>query len=555
VSAAATAAAPLRAWWRRHGLAGALLLGVLALALALRLKGVAWGLPYSFVNVDESTVLPKAFAVARGQLDPRFFYYPSLFFYMVGGLYLLATPLLWALRGANPLAQGSFVVDPGPYFLLARLLSVALGTVSVYLVYRLGRAAFGRPAGLLGALFLAVAPLHVAYSHMAVTDVAATALSLAAFWLLLEAAGGRGRRWLVAGAVAAGLATSTKYNLGLLVLPASVAGVYACRDEVRRRAGAGARATRAWAWLIAGRVYAPMLLAFVLGSPFVVLDAPRFLHDFLRQTRVQERGWLGYENAGNGFWYNLDTNLAGTLGIVLLLLALAGIALALWRRTPLDLLAAPYVVVYYAYVSTWTALADRYLLPIVPLLVLLAARCLLAAVELHPARRRLLWPAAALLLLAAVALPLAEAVRFDRGLSGTDVRLRAKSWVEANIPAGAVIASDSYGPPLVRAADAPYYREAGVAHVPYRLLRLHLPVPGEPDVRHDLGWLRARDVRYVIAASTVYDRIFAAAAQYPRVAAFYRRLDATQTLVRVFAPGPDERGPALKLYRLEAPPR
>jgi hypothetical protein len=53
----------------------------------------------------------------------------------------------------------------------------------------------------------------------------------------------------------------------------------------------------------------------------------------------------------------------------------------------------------------------------------------------------------------------------------------------------------------------------------------------------------------------VYDRIFAAAPHYPRVAAFYRRLDATQALVRVFAPGPDERGPALKLYRLEAPPR
>ncbi|MFA4966452.1 MAG: glycosyltransferase family 39 protein, partial [Thermoleophilia bacterium] len=376
--------------------ATALLLAVLALALALRLKGVAWGLPYSFVNVDESTVLPKAFAVARGHLDPRFFYYPSLFFYLVGGLYVVATPVLWALRGANPLAQSSFVVDPGPYFLLARLLSVALGTASVYLLYRLGRAAYGRPAGLLAALFLAVTPLHVAYSHMAVTDVAATAFSLAALWLLLEAARGRGRRWLVAGAVAAGLATSTKYNLGLLGLPASVAGVYACRAEVARRAAAGGRTARSWVVLLAGRVYAPMLLAFGLGSPFVVLDAPRFLHDFARQSRIQERGWLGYENAGNGLWYNLETNLAGSLGVLLLALAVAGLAWALWRRLPPDLLAAPYVLVYFAYVGTWSALADRYLLPIVPLLGLLAARVVVAAAGVHPARRRLAWPAAAL---------------------------------------------------------------------------------------------------------------------------------------------------------------
>ena len=49
--------------------------------------------------------------------------------------------------------------------------SVAMGTASVYLVYRLGRVAYGRPAGLLAALFRAVVPLHVAHSHMAVTDV------------------------------------------------------------------------------------------------------------------------------------------------------------------------------------------------------------------------------------------------------------------------------------------------------------------------------------------------------------------------------------------------
>ena len=208
---------------------GALLFAVLALALVLRLDGIGWGLPYSFVNVDESTVVPKAFAAARGHLNPQFFYYPSLYFYLLGGLYLVASPVLWLLRHGNPLAMGSYVVDPGPYFLLGRLLSAAFGTVSVYLVYRLGRAAYGRPAGLLAALFLAVMPLHVAYSHMAVTDVTATALSLLALLLLIPAAHGRGRRWLLAGAVAAGLATSVKYNLGLLLLPASVAAVYACR--------------------------------------------------------------------------------------------------------------------------------------------------------------------------------------------------------------------------------------------------------------------------------------------------------------------------------------
>jgi hypothetical protein len=120
--------------WKRPGVAGALLVAVLVLALALRLKGVGWGLPFSFVNADESVVVPKAFGVARGGLNPQFFYYPSLFFYLLGGVYLLAAPGLWAVQHANPLAMGSFVVDAGPYFLLARLFSVAAGTASVYLL-------------------------------------------------------------------------------------------------------------------------------------------------------------------------------------------------------------------------------------------------------------------------------------------------------------------------------------------------------------------------------------------------------------------------------------
>lgn len=549
-----------------------MLLGaILVLAAALRLKGIGWGLPYSFLNVDESTVLPKAFGAARGGLNPQFFYYPSFFFYLVGAVYLLATPVLWLMRDANPLATASFVVDPGPYFLLGRLVSAAAGTASVYLLYRLGREAFGRPAGLVAALLLAVAPLHVAYSHMAVTDVTATALSLLAFLLLLRAARGAGIRLLLAGALAAGLATSTKYNLGLLVLPATVAAVYACRDEVRarlaapsRRAAAaraagsegsgrrasGARVAAAWARSLLLRVYLPMLAAFVLGSPFVVLDAGHFWRDFLRQNRIMARGWLGFENAGNGLWYNLHVNLAGAVGIVLVVLGLGGIAWAAWRHTRFDLVVAPYVVVYVAYVSTWKELADRYLLPVVPLLLLLAVRPCLEIAGARPAWRKAAVPAVAALLTLALVAPLAGSLDFARDLSGPDTRARAKAWIEGNVPAGSVVARETSGPPLVRRRDLKQYRAAGRQATAFRVVRLRLPVPGGANRTHDLAWLRERDVDYVVVSSAVYDRVLAAADRYPGVVAFYRDLDAQAEFLRTFTPGPGERGPTLKLYRL-----
>jgi 4-amino-4-deoxy-L-arabinose transferase-like glycosyltransferase len=574
---------------RRVGLAGVLLVAILVLALVLRLKGIDYGLPYSFVNSDESTVVPKAFRAAQGHLDPRFFFYPSLYFYLAGALYVLAAPVWWLLGRGDLLSQHSFVTDPTPYFLLGRLLSVALGTASVYLVYRLGRDGFGRAAGLLAALFLAVAPLHVAYSHMAVTDVTAVAFSLLALVLLQLAvrdgrragagagdlaaaaeadqapldwrgrvAGGlsaerRAARLLVLGALAAGLATSTKYNLGMLVLPATVAAVCACRGEVARRAAAGGRAALVWLRVLVLRVYVPMALAFIVASPFVLLDAPRFIRDFRRQSQIMDRGWLGFEHVGNGFWYNVTPNLTGAVGVVLVVLGVAGVAWAFWRRTRLDLLLAPYVVVYFVYIGTWKELADRYLLPIVPLVILLAVRLCVELALRWPRARRFALPAAVVVLAVAFVPPLASSVAFDHDLSGRDTREVARQWIQKNLPAGSLIAEENYGPPLVREDQLPHYRALGLDPVAYRIVRLKLPVPGTPEPTHDLAALRAKGVEYVVTSSRVRDRVMAAAADYPDLVDFYRELEAEAQLVKEFRPGPGERGPVLRLYRL-APP-
>jgi hypothetical protein len=355
----------------------------------------------------------------------------------------------------------------------------------------------------------------------------------------------------VAGAVAAGLATSTKYNLGMLVLPATVAACYACRSEAAARVAAGGRAILVWLRLLVLRLYLPMLAAFVLASPFVVLDAPHFLRDFRRQSQIMDRGWLGFEHVGNGFWYNVTPNLTGAVGVVLVVLAVAGLAWALWRRTRADLLLAPYVVVYFVYIGTWKELADRYLLVIVPLALLLAVRVCVELVDLAgPRARRVAVPVAVVVLAVAFVPPLADSIAFDRALSGTDTREVAREWIQRHVPAGALIAVENYGPPLVREDVLDHYREAGLDPVAYRLLRLKLPAPQTPDRRRDLAQLRRQGVEYVITSSRVRDRVLAAPEEYPTIVEFYEQLDAQGELVREFRPGDGETGPVLKLYRL-----
>lgn len=526
------------------GWTGIVLLAILAVAAYLRLKGVSWGLPYAYQNPDEKVVLARAFRIARGHPNPEFFYYPSMLFYLIGTV-TWAVSKFWGPHGATLISPVTFVTNPTPYYLIGRDVVAACGVVSVYLVYRLGREAFSRPVGLLAALFVAVEPLHVRYSHVAVTDVPASMFGLLALLLFLRAARLRSARTLLFGALAAGLATGTKYNLGMLIVPGVIACWYVYRD------GSPGQRARALAVRALRRVAAPMALAFVVSTPFAVLDPLHFLGDFYRQNQIVANGWLGFENIHNGYWYNLSVNLLGSLGVVLLALGLAGIVLALTKRTRADLILVPYVLVYYLYVSSWHELMDRYLLPIVPLLIVLAVRACVALGAVPVVRRRaVIVAAAAALLLGAIVLPARASINYSRSLSGTDVRTIAKVWLEGHLPASAVIAIEPYGPPLVPRLDLRFYNEASLTTPSYRIYRLPLPLPGARDPRARLRFLITHRVGYVVLSSDVDSRVLAARATYPAQVAFYAALSRHARLIATFSPRPTERGPVITVYRL-----
>jgi len=534
---------------RTVGWTGLAVVALLLLAAALRLKGVSWGLPYSYQDPDERVVLLHALRIARGHPNPQFFYYPSMFFDMVGVTVWIAGHFLSPHGGALA-SPATFLTDPTPYYLIGRGLAVACGVASVYLVYRLGKEAFSRPVGLLAALFLAVEPLSVRYSHVAVTDVPATTFGLLALLLFVRAARRGSARTLLAGALAAGLATGTKYNLGMLALPGAVACWYVYRDDLAGR--------RLWRLPLRAlrRVAAPMLVAFLLCTPYAVLDPSHFLGDFYRQNQIVANGWLGFENVHNGYWYNLSVNLVGSLGVLLVVLGLAGLVLAFARRSRADLVLAPYIVVYYLYVSSWHALMDRYLLPIVPVLIVLAMRACAALAVAPVVRRRALRVAvvgaAAALLLGAIVLPARASISYSRSLSGTDVRTVAKGWLEAHLPADAVIAEEQYGPPLVPRYDLRYFTAASLTTPSYHIYKLRLPLPGGHDPKARLKYLIRHKVTYVVLSSDVDARVLAARAVYPAQVAFYEELSRFGRLIATFAPRPGERGPVIRVYRLPA---
>ena len=175
--------------------------------------GLGWGLPHTLAHPDETKFVSTALGFGYGDLNPHWFGYPSLFFYLsaaaFGALYAAGRltgdfPTLFAFKL-------QFFLDPSPFYLATRSLSALAGIATIVVTYRLGKELAGRAAGLVAALLVAANPLHARSSHFGNTDVTMTAFTAAALLFALRAARrGRTRDFVLAG-LGLGLAVSTKY--------------------------------------------------------------------------------------------------------------------------------------------------------------------------------------------------------------------------------------------------------------------------------------------------------------------------------------------------------
>src|SRR5215475_4531976 len=165
------------------------LTGILITGAALRFWGLAFGVPHSGTRPDETTIVVTAIGLLYAGLNPHFFHWPSLEFYIVSAIYRIGWEI-GHLRGLYRLKFDMYkdaAVHITPFVMVPRVLSVIAGVVTIWLVYRLMARLFDRLAALTAAFFVAVAFLHVRDSHFGVTDVLMTMVVVAALVALASA--------------------------------------------------------------------------------------------------------------------------------------------------------------------------------------------------------------------------------------------------------------------------------------------------------------------------------------------------------------------------------
>lgn len=479
---------------------------VIALALALRTPGLAFGLPY-FEHPDEWAVAEDALRMLRtGEFSPFSYTYPTLYVYLQVGV--AAAHFLWG-AGAG-LYRAPADIDPALFYVWARALTALLGTGAVALTYVAGRMLYGHAAGLIAATLLAVMPAAAGDAHYVTTDTPAMFFSLLAFLAIARlgadaaVAGRRGDRETFALALLAGmgvgLATATKWNVGSLI----IALAFACFFAAQRSTLNVQCSTFNGLCAALG-----VLLGFTLGVPFWLRDMPRILSD-LAGIAIHYRfeGHPGAESSQPALFYWWALTREGTL---LAWACLGGVLLAFVRRRRADTLVLAVVVPAVLQLTGVTVVFFRNAMPVLPFLCMLAAalvvpiadRLLVAVVDrrtrrhgagehssgreqdpvppFNAQRSTLNARIRAPLLAAIVALlaiePFAQAIHDELLRSRPTTRILAGAWLAARTQDGDRI-----------------WLENNTLMLPQRLRA----IGGEPAIRHDIAWYRDQGIRYIV---------------------------------------------------------
>jgi 4-amino-4-deoxy-L-arabinose transferase-like glycosyltransferase len=469
---------------------------VLLLAAALRFYGLNWDGGIG-AHPDERYVV----GVAEGlrwpdRLNP--FEIAPDFAYGHLPLYLLAL--------GRKLAPG---VDS---LLVGRVLAVLFDLGTVALTFALGKRVYGESAGLLAAAFVALAVLHVQQAHFYTADVPLTFFVLGALLFAARLAGdGQPRNAWLAG-VCAGLALGAKFSAALLVLPLGAACLLT-PGERKGQVSFPPRRGKGWGCGVA------TLVAFVLTNPFALLAFPTFWRNVAEQVAIA-RGVLDvpYTRQFHATWpylYPVVQQLRWGMGWPLGLLAFAGLAYGVWRavRKPprrAEWVLLAWVIPYFAFAGALYARFPRYLLPLVPLLILYAARLL---TDLNRSLTLGRWP----LFIGHLSLviSLLQCLAFANLYRSPHPWLAASGWFYDHVEQGTVVAVEQWDHPLPLDATGYDMRE--------------LPIFDEEDGDTPEKWVAMEEVlaeaRYVVIASRRgYATLARWPERYPRTARYYQML-------------------------------
>jgi 4-amino-4-deoxy-L-arabinose transferase-like glycosyltransferase len=423
---------------------------------------------------------------------------------------------------------------------VGRLVSVFFGLAAIPLMYLLGRLLFTRAVGVISAVTLALLQYHVTVSRQVLLDGTETTLFLLSMYLLGRYAATSMPRYLYVAAVAGGLTFLAK-ETAILVLP--VAGAFLLMTPSVKLG-----------WR---RIAAAIGIYLITISPYPISIAISGASGTAREFLLWQL--LRRPNHTPTFYAEI---LPGAIGIVLLLLAIAGIVMAVRVGRWQDRLLLAWILVPLIFFQVWPVKGYQYLLPIVPAAIVLAARVIEPMTrwlfdDPHPGRWRLRLapfaaPTVAAVLVLSVAVPTIAAVRQPAalgslaGTGGLPGGREAGRWINENLPEGAAFMT--IGPTLSNVIQFYGHRRSqGLSVSPNPLHRN----PAYDPIRNPDDSIRTLRIQYIAYDIWSASRSnFFAAVLMDYVAKYHGQLIYEQVAETRAADGSQRRETVIRIYEV-----
>jgi YYY domain-containing protein len=474
--------------------------------------------------------------------------------------------LVRALTGATDIQGFAFI---------GRVLAALSDTATVYLVYLIARRLYGRGAALLAAALSAFTVLQIQLAHFFAVDPISTTFTLLALYGAMLMVERRTTGAAVLTGLGMGLAVASKFSaLPILAAPVAAAllvvlarttrhetllttetrrtrrfsgvlrtlrpsrlrGSSPCTNsedavnEVPANEGEDRAAVRKRAWRYCLLALLVAFVVFAVTSPFVILDWPNFVQAVIREQGGMVRGIADFPftrqyRGTTPYVYFIVQQLRWGMGLPLGLVAFLGLAWvlvrAVLRRTqPGELILLSWIVPYFGITGLFLAKFMRYMVPVVPLCILMGAGMLMQIGK--STSGKWLRVLAGVLIAATLVGAVLWSLAFVNGIYGTEhTWITASRWIYENVPDGSVLGVEHWDDHLPLSLPEP---AANMGAHDYR--QVDLPMY-EDDTRQKYELLRARlrETDYIVLASNrLYRAIPHLPQRYPMSTRYYELL-------------------------------
>jgi hypothetical protein len=407
-----------------------ILLAALIVGFVFCLYGITW----SQSHPDDMAFRPL-FLPGKAPFNPGWFHKPPFHTYFNYFLSVLPIEIIGKIFHSSS-ERMEFAK-----LIWSRLLTSMLFLLSICVVFQIVAKAFGIFSARIVALVFATSAGFIANSHFLTSDIPVMFWMLLAFYFSFNILTRVKLSDYILAGFFTGIATATKYNGLAIGISIVVAHFLSCSSNIIKSIDWDALLLRKKIYLSLSMV----VVGFVVGNPFSVLDFPTFKNDFIYNYMVTP----AYDGQTGHSYGSFFRHILEVIGLPSFIFCGAAISysffLAVTKKTQsiqtkMVLLSLSVFLLYYYQFGSFPRLETRFVLPVTPFLLLISS------VLWNQIKLKKTFVAVVAFIIIGYNI-ICDVNTGNRFLN--DPRTHAMLWAKTNIPKNSSLEIDPYTPSLI----------------------------------------------------------------------------------------------------------